>query len=580
MSHFAKFMQNNHQYSPTPYAESVLKSARILAKGETPQQMFERVVNTLYDIEKKLDAKKADTEYWKDKFAFYVANKAFTPGTPTLNNAGREKYKNAGLSSCAIIPVDLTKKRESEKQIKAYYSQNMGSGFDLTPYENPVELLYWINDLSARETATGKYERYIGNMANLHVSHPQIEEFIISKQKKYLAHFNLSVDVDDEFMEAAINRKKYSLSNGKNIDAYSLLSKIASACWVNGEPNIMNLKKMNGDNALEKSLPYTTTPPCSEMGMATGETCQFGYINLSFFAKPKGFDYDDLGEATRTLTRTLDNAIEVSLGKYPDELSTQIAKYKRKIGIAISGVADLLLYYQIPYESEGAREFIWDILSFINYVSKTESVALAEERGSCEAMDDVKNNKYFSGTYLTERFNYDSKKVKIIDWVKLDQKISSTGKLRNISTTAIPPAARVSIMMNCSQGIEPFFGIPSNVDNLPESIVTFVMKNSSRPYKNVLKEGCEKGSFQGLGIKNEECLKTAKEIDYHDHLLMVAKLVGKTSMCDETASKTVNLPNSATPEDILDTYIQAHMLGMKNIAVYRDGSIQEQPKKL
>lgn len=573
-------MQNNHQYSPTPYAESVLKSARILAKGETPQQMFERVVNTLHDIEKKLDAKEKDTEYWKDKFAFYVANKAYTPGTPTLNNAGREKYKNAGLSSCAIIPVDLTKKRESAKQIKAYYSQNMGSGFDLTPYENPVELLYWINDLSARETATGKYERYIGNMANLHVSHPQIEEFIISKQKKYLAHFNLSVDVDDEFMQAAINRKKYSLSNGRNIDAYSLLSKIASACWVNGEPNIMNLKKMNGDNALEKSLPYTTTPPCSEMGMATGETCQFGYINLSFFAKPKGFDYDDLGEATRSLTRTLDNAIEISLGKYPDELSTQIAKYKRKIGIAISGVADLLLYYQIPYESEEARELIWNILSFINYVSKTESVALAEERGSCEAMDDVKNNKYFSGTYLTERFNYDSKKVKIIDWVKLDQKISSTGKLRNISTTAIPPAARVSIMMNCSQGIEPFFGIPSNVDDLPESIVTFVMKNSSRPYKKVLKEGCEKGSFQGLGIKNEKCLKTAKEIDYHDHLLMVAKLVGKTSMCDETASKTVNLPNSATPEDILDTYIQAHMLGMKNIAVYRDGSIQEQPKKL
>jgi len=573
-------VKNKYIYSPTPYAQSVLKNARILAKNETPQQMFERVVNALYDIEQKFNVKKNNTKHWKNKFSFYFANKAFTPGTPTLNNAGREKYKNAGLSSCAIIPVDLNKKRESKKQIKAYYSQNMGSGFDLTPYKNPVELLYWLNDLSVRETATGKYERYIGNMANLHISHPDIEKFIVSKQKKYLAHFNLSVDVDDDFMKAVENKEKYILSSGIKIDAYELLTKIARACWVNGEPNIMNLKKMNKDNALEKSLPYTTTPPCSEMGMATGETCQFGYINLSYFAKPKEFDYDDLSVATKTLTRTLDNAIEVSLGKYPDELSTKIAKYKRKIGIAISGVADLLLYYEIPYESEKARDFIWNILSFVNYVSKVESVELAKERGSCVAMNDIKNNKYFSGSYLTNRFNFNSKKVKITDWKKLDNKISSSGKLRNISTTAIPPAARVSIMMDCSQGIEPFFGIPSKVEDLPRSIVTFIIKNSTKSYKKILEKGCEQGSFQGLGIKNEECLKTAKEINYSDHLLMVAKLVGETSMCDETASKTVNLPNLATPEDILNTYIQAHKLGMKNIAVYRDKSIQEQPKKL
>lgn len=573
-------MKINYKYSPTSYAHSVLLNARILDTNETPQQMFERVVNTLYDIETKFKTSKKETSIWKNKFAKYLAGKAFTPGTPTLNNAGREKYKNAGLSSCAIIPVDLTKKIESEKQIIAYYSQNMGSGFDLTQYENPVELLYWLNDLSARETATGKYERYIGNMANLHVSHPDIKKFIKSKQKKYLAHFNLSVDIDDEFMSAAINNEKYQLSNGKSIYAHKLLEEISKACWTNGEPNIMNLKKMNEDNPLEKSLPYTTTPPCSEMGMATGETCQFGYINLAYFAKPEGFDYEDLKEATASLTRTLDNAIEVSLGKYPDKLSTEIALYKRKIGIAISGVADLLLYNDIAYESEKARELIWDILAFINYHSKIESINLAKNRGSCEAMDDKKNNKYYNGNYLANRFPYDTSKVKVSDWKKLDKEISTTEKLRNISTTAIPPAARVSIMMNCSQGIEPFFGIPSEAENIPESVVNFIKTHSNKPIDVILSKGCKKGSFQNLGIKNEECLKTAKEISYIDHLLMVAKLVGKTSVCDETASKTVNLPNSASPEDILDTYIRAHKLGMKNIAVYRDGSIQEQPKKL
>ncbi len=574
-------MLNKYTYSPTSYALSVLTKARILEDGETPQEMFNRVVYTLFSIETKLNEDPKRTEFFKNRFAQYLAEKAFTPGTPTLNNAGRTKYKNAALSSCAIIPVDLRKKRASERKIIAYYSQNMGSGFDLTSYDDPVSLLYWLNDLAARETATGKYDRYIGNMANLHVSHPRVQEFITAKQKRYLAHFNLSVDVDDEFMHAASNDVDYVLSNGKRIHALRLLNEIAQAVWLNGDPNIINLKKMNQDNPLEKSLPYTTTPPCSEMGMARGETCQFGYINLAYFVTPTGIDYSKLQDAVRTLTRALDNAIDVGLDKFPDPLSSRIARYKRKIGIAISGVADLLLYYDMPYESQAARDFIRDLLAFVNYQSKIMSIELAEKRGPCEAMKDRKNNKYYKN-YLQKRFHSDTKMIKALDWKKLDERIKDTGLLRNICTTAIPPAARVSILMNCSSGIEPFFGIPKDRKNMPESMLRFVKRhaNGSTHAHQIVKHACETGTFQAALLKNKECLKTAKEISYEKHLLMVGQLVGNGGMCDETASKTVNLPHSATPDDIVRVYLLAHKLGLKNIAVYRDGSIEEQPQKL
>jgi ribonucleoside-diphosphate reductase alpha chain len=572
-------MSKSYIYSPTEYANAMLVNAKILEKNEKPQQMFERVVDTLYNIEYKFNTNPKKIQNYKKKFAYYFAKKAFTPGTPTLNNAGREKYKNAGLSSCAIIPVDLRQKRQSKEKIKAYYSQNMGSGFDLTEYENPVELLYWLNDLSATETATGKYDRYIGNMANIHVSHPKIREFISSKKNKYLAHFNLSIDIDDEFMSAVTKKNMYKLADDRIIDAYELLQSIAETCWSVGDPNIINLKKMNRDNPLEHKFPYTTTPPCSEMGMARGETCQFGYINLAFFAHPDGYDFKQLADATRTLTRTLDNAVELSLGKYPDNLSTQIAKSKRKIGIAISGIADLLLYYTMQYSSESARDFIHDILAFINYQSKIMSIELAEERGPCEAMAEKNQNKYYDG-FLSKRFCVETTHVKKIDWVKLDEKIMNTGLLRNISTTAIPPAARVSILMDCSSGIEPFFGIPQDEKVLPRSIVRFVKKYANGKENKIIRQACKEGTFQNLDLINKECLKTAKEISYKDHLLMTGRLVGDGGMCDETASKTVNLPNDSTPDDIRSVFLEAHTLGLKNIAVYRDGSIKQQPKKL
>lgn len=569
---------NSLKYCPTDYAVKVLKNARILASKETPQEMFKRVINTLFEVEKEFNMPPKDTATAKYTFAKFLADKAFTPGTPTLNNAGRPEYANSALSSCAIIPVNLMKKEESIKKIKAYYKQNMGSGFDFTPYKDPVGLLIWLNDLSAKETATGNYDRYIGNMGNLHVSHPRIRSFIKAKRLRKMPHFNLSVDVDDKFMRAAIEGKKYTLKNGRKINAALLLKEIAKSTWINGDPSIINLERMNRHNPLLKSLPYTTTPPCSEMGMATGETCQFGYINIAYFVKQKGIDYSLLAKATRSLTRALDNAAQISAKHYPDKLSSEIVKTKRKIGIGISGIADTLLYYDIPYDSQKARDLVKDIANFVNYISKLESVDLAEKRGSCDAMNDT-SNLYFNG-YLEGRYAQDTKTVTAKKWFELAKKIKKTKLLRNIQTTALPPAARVSILMNCSQGIEPIFGVPKSENLLLPSVKNFVKKHAKRKYKQIIEQALKEGTFQNVDFPHKECLKTAKEISYMDHLLMVAALVGKEGVIDESASKTVNLPNNATKDEIFNIFLLAHKMGLKNISVYRDGSIQNQPYNL
>ena len=452
------------EYQPTPYALSVLQKGRILAPEETPQQMFDRVVASLFAVESVWNTDPAITVSNQRLFADLMADKAVSPGTPTLTNVGRPEYSQAALSSCVVIPVDLRQKDEAAIKIRSYYRQNMGSGFDFTPYEDPIGILTWLNDFSAAETATGEYDRYIGNMGNLAVFHPQIREFIKAKKERSLPHFNISVDVNEEFMDAANQGKPYRLADGTEINASELLWQMAECAQNNGDPGIIYLDRMNRDNPIAELSPYTSTPPCSEMGLASGETCQFGYINLAKFAAPEGISWDKLTDATMVMTRILDNAIQISCGGYPDPESLRLANLKRKIGIGVCGLADMFLAYDLPYDSEEARQFARNVLSVINYSSKLASVALAEERGSCGAMTTVVGNRYYDG-FLESKYSGGTELVSGEMWRKLGQRIRNTRMLRNILTTSLPPTGRASILMGAVSGIEPIFGVSTwNVD--------------------------------------------------------------------------------------------------------------------
>lgn len=577
-------------YNPSKRAWDVAMKGKIVAFEEGPQKFLNRVIATLFSPEDKFGTKPEKKKKMAKKFASYMVGGYVMPGTPALTNAGR--YESA-LSSCVVIPVDLREEKSAATKIKSYYKQNMGSGFDFTSYENPIKALRWINDLSVRETAAGGYDRYIGNMGSLHVSHPQIENFIRAKRDDgTVKHFNISIDITEDFMEKAERGEDFLLTDGSLVNAAILFRKMAENAWQNGDPGLIFLERMNKDNPVSGISKYVTTPPCSEMGLAEGETCQFGYINLSKFTFVQNdgqvkIDYAKLKSVTGLLTRVLDNAIEYSISRYPTEVSASIAQLKRRIGIGVCGLADMLITCGLPYNSTGAKDLSRDIISFINYTSKVSSVALAIDRGSCPVMLNILKNDYMSGRFLENKYAVNpTRSVSKQDWQKLADIIRSSGKLRNVLTTSLPPTGRTSLLLGVTPSIEPIFTIFEENGNIKAAIIDFLHRklgDNSKLLKRILNEAQKKESFQKIAALSPETrnvLKTAKEILPVDHVGMVSILAGMYGVIDDTASKTVNLPTTATVEDVKDIFILAYRLGLKNISVYRDGSRQNQPEKL
>lgn len=574
------------KYAPSRKAMEVLIHGAILSEDEKPQDLLERTISTIFSVEEGFGTQTKRIRQMAELFAECMVEGYVMLGTPALTNAGRQ---NMALSSCAIIPVDLQElSTDAEEQICAYYRQNMGSGFQFTNYGNPVAILTWLNDLSVRETATGAYERYIGNMGLLHVSHPHILEFIEAKRFRKMSHFNISVDVTEDFMDRAAQSQSFTLLDGTEVDAAELLQLIATNAWYNGDPGLVFLDRMNRDNALESMSQYISTPPCAEMGMAEGETSQFGYLNLHRFVRKTGttaaIDYDKLKSVTELLTRILDNAIEYSLPHYPAPISAKIAQMKRKMGIGMCGLADMFLALKLPYDSQEARDVARDVIAFINYTSKCASVALANERGSCQAMNFPLVNKYVNGRFLEDKYMpHPTRTVSAHEWEEIAKTIRETRKLRNIATTALAPTGRSSILLGVTSSIEPLFSIFASDGSFHSSVSALLrqeLEGNEQMLQHIQQEVACTGSFQDVEIlstSTRNCLKTAKEIAPLDHLRMVADLAGIYGVTDESASKTVNLPSTATVADINAIFLSAWRLGLKNISVYRDKTLARQP---
>lgn len=573
-------------YIPSERAWEALVNGAILSQTETPQDLLIRVIDTLFSVESCFYTPLEIMHQLKYEFATYLVDGYCMLGTPLLTNAGRYE---AALSSCAIVPVDLQASGNTnvEEQICSYYRQNMGSGFNLTSSYQPVSLLHWLDTLSLKETATGNYDRYIGNMGLLHISHPAIQEFIECKRQNNMGHFNISVDITEQFMHTAKKAEEFFLSDGTPLDARDLLRQIAENAWYNGDPGLIFLDRMNRDNPVARLSEYVSTPPCAEMGLAQGETCHFGYLNLHHFvhgyAASATIDYTTLQRVTQLLTRVLDNAVEYSIPRYPTKISADIAKMKRRIGIGVCGLADVLLAFDLPYDAPQARSLSRDMLSFINYTSKWASVELAEQRGSCAAMNTPSLNDYLSGHFLEEKYGHSpTNTVAAEEWVALADAIREKG-LRNISTTALPPTGRASILLNTTSSIEPFLSLLDSNGCIRQTIKDFLrakLEADETLIEAICWQAAHAGSFQhinSLPTSVRDRLKIAKEIAPEAQVRMVAEVAGLHGVVDESASKTVNLPHEATVDDVQSIFLLAYDLGVKNISVYRDKTMAGQP---
>lgn len=568
------------RFSPNEIGYSVLKNGKILAQGEHPQQMVERIIEDLSSVELRFGTSPDEINKFANELGLRMDNGEIVFSTPIMTNAGRIEQRP--LSACSVPPVDLRGDLATVRRVvDSYHQDAMGTGFDLTAVSEPVEVLKYLNQVAIDGAESGNEDRPVGNMATCRADHPKILEFITSKKDnpgKW--KFNISVDVPDDLWEASRNNGKWELRDGTILEARELINLIAQTAHECADPGIICLDRLNRDNPTPGVGAYTSTAPCAEVGLVPGETCQFGYINLAAFISPDGtINFSDLMSASHLMVRALDNALELSIDRYSLPESKNVMSAKRKIGVGICGLADLLMYLQVPYDSDEGRNIASNIMAFINYQTKIASVNLAHTRGSFGAMNLILGCRYNDDPgYIEEKYgDKNSEYVTAEEWRMLGKHIRETRLLRNCSTIALPPTGRSGLVIGASTGVEPHFTLTAN-GYLHPALKLYLEANGLYTRENeeiIIRTGsCSQANMTESA---KDIFATATEISPLGHLLMVGAL---QPFVDESISKTINLPSDSVSSDVFDIYEQAASMNLKGMTIYRDGSLNAQPKEV
>ncbi len=539
---------------------------------ETPQELFHRVARHIASAELFYDAK-ADISFWEESFYQLMANLEFLPNSPTLMNAGHELGQ---LSACFVLPIEdsMDSIFDAVKYTALIHKSGGGTGFSfsrLRPEKDRVGSTGGIASgpvsfMRAFDATTDVIKqggmRRGANMAILNVEHPDILKFITVKEDpEILTNFNLSVAVTDEFMKTVEKGTDYSLVNPRTgevtdkLNAKEVFDKIVDMAWRTGDPGVVFIDEINRHNPTPKLGNIESTNPCGEQPLLPFESCNLGSINLSRMVSVKDgkpyIDYDKLSQAVKLAVRFLDNVIEVN--QFPLPEIAEMTRTTRKIGLGVMGFADMLIQLSIPYDSEQGLVVAEEIAHFISGEADKVSTELAQERGVFPAFQE--------SIYNTP------------DGLRL----------RNASRTTIAPTGSLSIIANCSSGIEPLFSL-SYVRHILEG-EEFIEVN---PY---FEEMAKRGEFyspdlmrqlaEGKSLKDakevpEEIKRlfiTAHEISPEWHVKIQAAFQKYT---DSAVSKTVNFPHDATPEDVAKVYMLAHQERLKGITIYRDRSRESQ----
>jgi ribonucleoside-diphosphate reductase alpha chain len=587
MDSFTQYgLTNKSKISFFPTIDQAKKIQRIINSDETLDQMSQRVATTLFFIEKKFKTPQSEIVGLTQELKSYIDDKYCVMSTPIMINAGR--HDDRPLSACTVPPIDIEKDdlQKIKPLIDQLHADGMGTGFNFNETTDPVATLKKLNAIAVEGAKSGKEDRPVGNMAVLSVHHPKILEFVSCKidvdKNEEEWKFNLSIDVSEDFITAVKADNTYKLWDGTKLKAIEVLRAIATSSHRCGDPGLIFLSRLNFDNPTPNVGEYTSTAPCGEVGLIPGESCQFGYVNLGKFIdttlKIPNIDLAKLEKVTRLMTRALDNALEISIERYQNETNRSVMTAKRKIGVGVCGLADLLVQMKLPYNSHRARELTRDLLAFINYVSKKESVRLASKRGSFEAIKSAKCRYNTTPGFLESKYtHFDTRFVTKKMWKQLGQEIRSKKLLRNSSTIALPPTGRSSIVINASPGIEPMFSILDNSDEINPYLIADLTALGMLTPENIseIKSARKIGHIESIPADIREVYKTAVEITPEHHLLMVSTI---QTVIDESVSKTINLPEQTGIEDILNMYIFAHELNLKGITVYRTGSRKHQPR--
>jgi len=489
----------------SPNALTVLEK-RYLLKDETGK-IIETPAGLFHRVAKAIARNKSEQK----EFHALISQLEFLPNSPTLMNAGTELGQ---MSACFVLPIEdsLESIFTTLKNMAIIQQSGGGTGFSfshLRPKNDVVKSTHGIASgpvsfMKVYNTATDVIKqggrRRGANMGILSVHHPDIIEFITSKEKeKTLSNFNISVSATDQFMKAAEERGKYELVNprtGKTVDclkANKVFDLIVEMAWKTGDPGMIFIDEINRRHPAKRFGRIEATNPCGEVPLLPYESCNLGSINLAKMLKGQEIDWDKLERTAVIAIRFLNHVIDKN--RYPIPEIRKATKLTRKIGLGVMGFAEMLIEMGIRYDSEQAVDLGGKLMQFIYMVAK-------------------KNSK------------------------------------RNSTVCAIAPTGTISMIADCSSGIEPLFA---------KEFVKEVLGGVRLKHK--------------LNTRQKDAVVTALEIAPEWHVRMQAAFQKNV---DNAVSKTINLPENATLEDVRKSYWLAYKLRCKGITAYRYGSKPEQ----
>ncbi|MBI3871927.1 MAG: vitamin B12-dependent ribonucleotide reductase, partial [candidate division Zixibacteria bacterium] len=550
--------------------------------AETPAELFWRVATAVAAPDANYGVAEPDLRRTAERFYRAMTNCEFMPNSPTLMNAGRPLGQ---LSACFVLPVGDSMEEifESIKNAALIHKSGGGTGFAfsrLRPRNSvvastsgvasgPVSFMKVFN--AATEAVKQGGTRRGANMGILRIDHPDIEEFIACKDDlTQVTNFNISVAVTDEFMNAVEQGRPYALFDPRTkrpyekdgapitLDARKVFNSIVEHAWRTGEPGVVFIDRINQGNPTHRIEEIEATNPCGEQPLPPYDSCNLASINLGKVVKEElppsydrrkpaeAVDWEKLTQLVHLGVHFLDNVIDAN--EYPiPEISEQSFK-NRRIGLGVMGWADMLAKLRVRYDSEEAFELGERVMQHVQSEGRIHSSDLASARGKFPSWE--------GSTYADEGV-----------------------AMRNSTVTTVAPTGTISIIAGCSSGIEPFYAV-SFVRNVMEGtrlvdvnpLFEQIAKERGFYSEDLMERIANANSIQGFDEIPEdvrEVFVTSADIPAAAHIRMQAAF---QKYCESAVSKTINLPESATREDVQTTYWQAYRLGCKGVTMYRDGS--------
>ncbi len=539
---------------------------------ETPEEMFRRVARNVALANEAHDDERTVAQEEKAFFGL-MARLEFLPNSPTLMNAGTEIQQ---LSACFVLPVEdsIDGIYDALKASALIHQSGGGTGFSFSRLRpagdivkstggvasGPVSFMR-VFDHSTEAIKQGGRRRG-ANMGILRADHPDVEAFIACKAEEgAFANFNVSVAATDAFMRQAEAGRPYDVVHPRTgevvgqRDARTTLRMMAEMAWRTGDPGVVFLDRIQEDNPTPALGSLEATNPCGEQPLLPYEACNLGSLNLPRMLRSSGegmaVDWEKLEASTRTAVRFLDNVVDMS--RFPLDAITRMVQGNRKIGLGLMGWADALLELRVPYDSEEALALGGKVMAFVREVADDESRRIGEARGSFPNI----------GKGVVQP------------------------PMRNATRTTIAPTGTISLLADCSSGIEPLYAI-TYVKRVAEGETLLAVNPAFRAYAEeegfysdaLMDKVARRHSLRDL----EEVPKAARRlfVTSHDvtpewHVRIQAAF---QKHVDNAVSKTINLPHGANVEEVEGAFLLAWRLRCKGITVYREGSKPQQPLSL